>query len=303
MASIHFQTALDYIRRSPFQALSAIFVLGLSFFVTTFLIVFVFASNRVLYYFETRPQVIAFLKSDAKDEDISKLQNKLEENDRIKDVKYVSKDEALKIYKDATSDNPLLGELVSPTIFPSSLEFTLINLSEAEGIISQIKSESTVESVGFTASLKGESEVGNVITRLKTITNYIRTGGGVLAGILLATSFMVLLVIISMRMSARKGEVEILDLLGATPGFIRSPILLEAITYSVLGVTIGWLLTAILVLYSAPSIIAYFGSIPILPKDTMELAGLFGLILVVELLIGIFLALFGSMIAVSRARK
>lgn len=303
MANIFVRTAVDYIRRSPFQAVSAIFVLALSFFVTTFLVVFVFASNRVLHYFETRPQVIAFLKSDAKDDSVAALQAKIAVDSRVKEVRYVTREEALKIYKEATSDNPLLGELVSPTIFPSSLEFSLNKLSDAQGVIDMLKNEKIVDSVGFTASLKGESEVSSVITRLKTITNYIRVGGGVLSGVLLATSFMVLLVIIGMRMSARKSEIEILDLIGATPSFIRSPILLEAIAYSVTGVFIGWVLTFILFLYSAPSIISYFGAIPVLPHDTMELAGFFGIILLIELVVGITLALAGSLLAISRAKR
>jgi cell division transport system permease protein len=234
---------------------------------------------------------------------VAALQAKIAVDSRVKEVRYVTREEALKIYKEATSDNPLLGELVSPTIFPSSLEFSLNKLSDAQGVIDMLKNEKIVDSVGFTASLKGESEVSSVITRLKTITNYIRVGGGVLSGVLLATSFMVLLVIIGMRMSARKSEIEILDLIGATPSFIRSPILLEAIAYSVTGVFIGWVLTFILFLYSAPSIISYFGAIPVLPHDTMELAGFFGIILLIELVVGITLALAGSLLAISRAKR
>ncbi|MBI2103786.1 hypothetical protein HYT59_02155 [Candidatus Woesebacteria bacterium] len=303
MANIHLKTAFDYIRRSPFQATAAIFVLALTFFVTTFLVILVYSSNQVLSYFETRPQVIAFLKSDAKEEEVASLKSKIEGDSRVKDIRYVSREEALSIYKDATADNPLLAELVSPTIFPASLEFSLKNLKEAENIIEMVKQESIVDQVGFTASLKGGAEVSGVVARLRTITNYIRVGGGALAGILLVTSFLVLLVIIGMRMSARKGEIEILDLIGATAGFIRSPILLEALIYAFVGVLLGWILTFIIIVYSAPSIIAYFGTIPVLPRNTLDLAGLFGIILVIELLTGIFLALTGSLLAVSRARK
>jgi len=64
MTNIYLKTALDYVRRAPFQALAAIFVLTLTFFVGTILAILVYSSSKVLTYFETRPQVIAFLKDE-----------------------------------------------------------------------------------------------------------------------------------------------------------------------------------------------------------------------------------------------
>jgi cell division transport system permease protein len=303
MANIHFKTALDYIKRSPFQAISAIAVLVLTFFVGTILAVLVYSSSNVLKYFETRPQVIAFLKDGVTAEQVSALQNKLTADERIREVHYVSKEEALSIYKNATSDNPLLSELVSPTIFPASLEFSVSNLSFAQNIIDEVKKEAIVGQVGFTASLGGEKTLQDVVSRLKNIILYVRIGGGVFVGILTATSFLVLLVIISMRINSRKGEVEILDLIGATPSFIRSPIVIEAFIYSLTGVIVGWLVSFLIWLYVAPTLLTYFGEIPILPKGTLGLFELFGIILLGELVIGSLLAYSGSLLAISRARK
>lgn len=301
--NIHFKTAFDYIRRSPFQALAAVLVLGLTFFASTILALLVYSSSQVLNYFETRPQVIAFLKDSAKSEEIALLQNKLTNDPKVKEVKYVTKEEALGIYKKATSGNPLLSELVNPSIFPASLEFSLKNLSFANELVETIKKEPIVSEVGFTASLGGETKLEDVISRLKRVTWYLRLGGGVLVGVLGITSFFVLLVIIGMRISTRKSEVEILNLIGATPGFIRSPILIESALYSLTGVLIGWITALVLVLYLAPSIVSYFGDIPTLPKATVNFLSLFGIFLAGEIIIALTLALFGSMLAISRARR
>ncbi len=303
MSNIHTKTAFDSIKRSPFQALSAILVLTLTFFVSTMMAVIVFSSNNLLKYFETRPQVIAFLKDSAKPEEVSALQNKLIADPRIKDIKYVSKEEALSIYKKATSDNPLLSELVSPTIFPASLEFSLSNLSFAQEVIDQVKKDAIVDQVGFTASLGGESTLNDVVSRLRTITLYIRVGGGVLVGLLAGASFLVLVVIISMRMATRKGEIEILDLIGATPGFIRSPIIIEALIYAFSGVFTGWILAFLFWLYATPNIVKYFGEIPVMPQGMLDFFLLFLAILGGEIIIGSLLTFLGSMLAISRARK
>lgn len=301
--NIHFKTALDYIRRSPFQALAASFVLTLTFFVATLVSVLVYSSSKLISYFETRPQVIAFLKDTASDTDIANLQHKLEENPKIKEVKYVSKEEALSIYKKATSDNPLLGQLVSPSIFPASLEFSVSDLSYAQTAIDSVKGEAIVDSVGFTAALGGETSLNDVVSRLKSITTYVKVGGAVFVGLLAISSLVVLFTIISMRMVGRKEEVEILNLIGATQSFIRSPIIIEAFIYTAFGVIVGWAISFIAVLYLAPTVVSYFGEIPILPISALGIFELFGIILVGELFVGLILALSGSLLAISRVKK
>lgn len=301
--SIHTKTAVDAIKRSPFQAISAIFVLTLTFFVATMVAILVYASDKTLSYFETRPQIIAFLKDEAKVDAISAFQNKLTADTRIKNVKLVSKEEALEIYKKATSDNPLLAELVSPAIFPASLEFSVTDLKLAEEVISEIKTEGVVAEVGFTANIGGEKSLSDVVSRLKTVSNYVRIGGIVFVSILALSSFLVLLVIISMRMTSRKGEIEILSLIGATPAFIRSPIVIEAVIYSLIGVFSGWMTAFIFWLYASPSVISYFGQILVIPKEPISFFLLFAVILAVELLAGVVISLTGSLLAVNRSLK
>ncbi len=303
MANIHLKTAFASIRRSPFQALAAIFVLSITFFVLTILTVFMYSSDKIIKYFETQPQVIAFIKNDAQQGDIVTLKNKLESDDRITDLKFVTKEEAVEFYKEVTADNPLLSELVSPSIFPASLEFSLTDLTYVNDVIGEVRSESIVDQVGFTASLGDNKSLESTVTKLKDITYYLRLGGGIFVLMLMFVSLIVILVIVSMRISTRRKEVEILDLIGASSGFIRAPIVLEAISYSLMGVFLGWLVGVILILYATPSIVSYFNQIPVLPRNTISLFSILGVVAAAELMIGFVIAVLGSFIAVSRARK
>lgn len=300
---IHSKTAIDSIKRSPFQAISAIFVLTLTFFVATTVAVLVYASNQSLNYFETRPQIISFLKNDATPDSVYALQNKLTQDIRLKDVKYVPKEKALEIYKKITEDNPLLSELVSPSVLPASLEFSVTDLDLAETIIDEIKSEAIVDEVGFTANIGGEQSLGDVVGRLKIFSYYLRLGGIVFVSALALTSFLVLLVIVSMRMTTRKGEIEILSLIGATPAFVRSPIVIEGLIYALVGVIFGWALSLILWLYVSAPILKFFGEVPILPREPYFFFMLFLIILGIELIVGLVIALTGSLLAVKRSLK
>ncbi len=297
----HFSTSFKYIRRSPFQALAAISSLAVTFFVTTFIAIILYASSQVLSYFETRPQIIAFIKTDATVQQIGELQKKLSADARIKDLHYVSKEKALEIYKGATSDNPLLGELVSPSTLPASLEFSVTDLNVTEKVINEVKADQIVDSVGFTASVGSQSSLKDVIDRLKQIGMYMRNGAAVATAILLINSFLVLMVVIGMRIITRRGEIETLNLIGAKPSFIRTPIMLEAANYAIYGTIIGWLLASVIILYTTPTVLAFFGSIPVLPKAPLAFFELLLAILGGELVVSFLIALLGSSVALSRA--
>lgn len=296
----HLKTTRNHIRRAPYQALSAILIMTITFFVATVLAVLSYSSWKTLHYFETKPQIIAFLKNEATQDQIDTLQSQLKSDTRIKEVKYVTKEQALDIYKNATSDNPLLSQLVSPKVFPASLEFSVTDLSYAEPVINEIQGKDIVKEVQFTASLGGTKNIGTVINNLRNISNYVRLGGTVVVCFLLTSSLLILLVILGMRIASRRDEIEILQLIGATPGFIRMPFLLEGIFYSLVGSFIGWLLGSLIIIYLLPSLNAFFGEVDFLPKDGLTLLEVFGAIFGIEFLIASLLGITGSLIAIRR---
>lgn len=298
----HIKTAFGAIRRTPFQAIAAISILSITFFVTSFFAVLLFSTYQVLSYFETRPQIIAFLKDDPREAQTTLL-NTLKGDSRVIDVVYISKEEALEIYKEATADNPLLGELVSPSTFPASIEFSVVDLAFADPVLSELEGEEIVDSVSFTATLGSEATLTDVIGQLKKVFLYLRIAASGIVGILAFTSFLVLTLMMGMRIAMRKSEVETLSLIGATRSFIRTPIMIEAVAYAIIGVVIGWLTASVMVMYATPAIFDYFGEIPVLPKDTPLFFGLFAGLLAVEVFLGVVIALLGSIVAVARSLK
>src|SRR3989338_5815529 len=296
-------TSWKHIRRSPYQALTAVLIMTITFFVATILVVLAYASSSVLKYYETRPQVIAYLKKDVPTEDISAFQNKLEADTRIEDVRFVSKEQALQIYKDATANNPLLSEFVSPKVFPASIEFSVKDLSFAQPLIGELENEGVVEEGAFTASLGSNQNLSQVVERLTSISQYIRVGGGIILTFLLLSSLLVLLVITGMRIASRREEIEILQLIGATPTFIRGPFLLEGMFYGLMGATVGWLFAFLLTLYLSPSLVSFFQGIPFLPTDMLGILQLFGIILGGQIILASALGTLDSFIALKRYLK
>jgi cell division transport system permease protein len=216
----HLETTWTHIRRSPYQALAAIGIMTLTFFLSTLIILVAAGSQALLHYFETRPQVTAFFKDEVKMDEVEKLKEKLNQTGKIKSLKYVSKEEALEIYKEQNKSDPLLLEMVTANILPASLEVSTTDIAYLGEIAQILRQQPEVEEVIFQEE---------VVKTLKTWTDTLRKIGAVLIGFLGLISFLIVLIIIGMKVALRKEEVEILQLIGATNWYIRAPFIFEGI--------------------------------------------------------------------------
>ncbi|MBI2195426.1 MAG: hypothetical protein HYU48_00045, partial [Candidatus Levybacteria bacterium] len=113
-----FTTAWHNIRRSPYQAMAAVIIMVLTFLVVSFFTFLIVGSSRVIIFFESKPQVTAFFKDEAKQEDIALLKDELNATEKVASIKFVSKQEALQIYKEQNKSDPLLLDLVTADMLP-----------------------------------------------------------------------------------------------------------------------------------------------------------------------------------------
>lgn len=286
----HLKTAWTHIRRSPYQALAAIGIMVLTFFLATMVTLLAGGSQKLLTYFETRPQVTAFLKDEVKQEGIDKLKEKLNQTGMVQEIKYVSKEEALAIYKEQNKADPLLLEMVTANILPASLEISTSDLSHLSEVAQLLRQQPEVEEVIFQE---------DVVKSLKTWTDNIRRIGLVLVSFLGLISFLIILIIIGLKVALRKEEVGILRLIGATGGYIRIPFILEGVFYGGLGAFLGWGIAFLLLLYATPLLVEFLSEIPLLPVPLLFVFGLLG----IEILVGILIGGLGSLLAVKKYLK
>ena len=71
------KTTSRNLRRSPYQAMAAILIMTLTFLVVSFFVFLIVGSSQIINFFESKPQVTAFFKDDAKQSDIDALKNNL----------------------------------------------------------------------------------------------------------------------------------------------------------------------------------------------------------------------------------
>lgn len=285
-----FGTTWKHIRRSPYQALAAIMIMMLTFLAISVFSMVIIGSSRVIEYFESKPQVTAFFKDEAKEEQVKSLTSSMKQSEQVADVKFVSKEEALKIYKQQNKNDPLLLDLVTADILPASLEVSATKLEDLAPIADTLKASPIVQEVIFQK---------DVVKTLTAWTSAVRRVGVAVIAILSVVSVFIMATIIGFKISQKREEIEIMRLLSATNWYIRWPFLLEGILYGVIGAFFGWLIAALGLIYATPYLHSFLGSIPLLPVPILFLLGLLG----AELIIAIVLGSISSFLAVLRYLK
>jgi len=285
-----FKTTWRNIRRSPYQAFAAVFVMTLTFLFISFFTFLLYGSSKAISYFESRPQVTAFFKNEVKQADIDSLKNDLNATNKVAGIKFVSKQDALEIYREQNKNDPLLLELVTADILPASLEISTIKIEDLAEINNKLKESPLVSEVVF------QKDVVSVLT---SWTNALRTIGLGLIVVLSLVSIFIMVIIIGVKISQKKQDIEIMRLIGAGGWYIRWPFIFEGIFYGSVGAILGWLVSAGALWYATPFLSSFLKGIPIFP---LPLVFLFGL-LSMEIIVAVILGTLSSFLAVLRYLK
>lgn len=297
------KTTLNNIRRSPYQALAAILVTSLTLFIISIFIFVSLASQTVLNHFETKPQIIAYLKDGHTQEQANQVINSITSQTNVQSALYISKDQALEIYKESVGNDPLLlGSitelgLVTAEILPASIEVTAQTSKDFDSIVEVLEKSDLVS-----VTPQGQKEIDfpeDIVEELTRWTHAIRVAGIILISALSLTSILTIMIIISLKIASRRIEIGTLKLLGAQNKFVLKPYLLESMIYGLSGAFIGWLLSFIFLLYSTPFLSQRLGNIITFPVPFLITLIPLGILIVFSLV----LSLISSFWAVLRFLK
>lgn len=272
-----FTFAKRNIKRTPFQAIAASMVMFLTFLALQTFVLVALGSQQSLKYFESKPQVIAFFKEGTTNQDVTAIENALKQESRVTNTKFISQEQALEVYKEKNKNDPALLELVTANILPSSLEISTQTPDDLSPIAEILKREPVVSEVIVPE---------DVVKTLTSVTSIIRIVGGSVVGFLMIFSVLVILMIIGFKIRLKRGEIEIMRLLGASSSFIRNPFILEGMFYGVSGAVFAWITSYALLWYFTPFLQGYLGEVSILPVNPLFMLALLGTNIVVALFIG-----------------
>jgi cell division transport system permease protein len=226
--SFFLKEAFGSLRRNYFMTIAALVTVFLSMVVLGGVLVFVYTTDALLKEVEQKVEITVYLKTnpDPTPEQIDAMQSKIMGWPEVKSSVFVSKEDALNRLRQDFKDNPQILEGLTGNPLPASFEISLANPQTVNTIAARFNGDPIVDEVRY-----GKEIADKLFTFTSQARNFL-LGFIVLLGIVA-----VLLISNTIRLSifARKREVEIMKLVGATNWFIRWPFVIEGVTVGFFG--------------------------------------------------------------------
>jgi cell division transport system permease protein len=222
-------------RRNLGVSLAGVFTMGLILFLVGGALLFTHSVNDVLQRQQDNASHLRIYLSDSASlASIADFQSRLQHDPRVLSVSFENKDQAAK----EASQNPDIQSALTALSatgggnpLPASLNLDVKRLTDLAALDDVAKATPIADKTTATDYNK------DVIGKLNTVIAVIQWVGGVIAAILLVISLVIIMNTIRTAVYARRTEIEIMKLVGATDWFVRWPFILEGM--------IGGLLAAV----------------------------------------------------------
>ncbi|HEX5014067.1 MAG TPA: permease-like cell division protein FtsX [Candidatus Limnocylindrales bacterium] len=184
-----------------------------------------------LDYTESKVEVVANLKDNVKDSEVSPILMELRSMPEVKGVTFITEDEALERWRArlAEQGEEDLTRYLDVNPLHASLEVQLVKADAYEDVVSELRA---TRWSGVVDEVKEQQQLAESVV---TVTNVLSTAGTV---ILVVIAFIVLFIIVNtirLAVFARAEEIEIMRLVGASDAFIRWPFVFEGAMVGLLG--------------------------------------------------------------------
>jgi cell division transport system permease protein len=167
-----------------------------------------------------------FMKVKAPSSAVAGIRADLEGDPQVKSVNFLDHQAAYKVFSAAFKDQPALVESTSPNDLPESFRVAPVRAEDTAQLASKYKSRPNVDTV-----ITAEQQ----IKRLLTATRWIRITFISMAVVLLASSLFLIVNTIRLATFARRREIEVMKLVGASNWFVRVPFMAEGLVQGAIG--------------------------------------------------------------------
>ncbi len=285
---------LDYLTKEAFRGLNkaklstttAIFTITLSLILISIFISLSLYSNRLIKAIKDKVEIEVFLADDISSEELNDLKEKIRTIGGVKNITYVSKEDALKIFEKEFGKEML--EILEYNPLPASIKINLYDEYKSTDRLNKIKQQ--ISALPKVDDIKFPEKYLEIIEKNSSLILTIN-----LVSLVLISLSSIFLVSNTVRLviSSRRKLIELLKLLGAKTSFIVSPFVIEGFIIGLFGVIFALTILFLFNIYlSSP----FF-------KNELKITLISYDFIIYIVLIGLFLGVFGSVISVKRFLK
>lgn len=188
--------------------------------------------SSLVHRMKSQTTVVTYLEEGVTDEQVDNLRLKINPDDRVADVEFRSKEEALDIFKQRFGNDQDLLEGLSENPLPASLVIRLNPdaIDQVDSLATKVKKMDHVESVDY-----GE----DVVNMVQNISNVAQALLFVIGLIVCLVAIFIIFNTIQLTVVSRETEIDILKLVGATRWFIGFPFVVSGVVQGVVGSLLG----------------------------------------------------------------
>lgn len=180
---------------------------------------------------KNRVMIEVFIKDEATPEQTQALERKIQGMNEIKSYKYISKEEALARFRERFGERIISNLSINP--LPASYEVQVKNADRVDAVAQQFFNDPTVDNDPGTHN--GVRYAKETVRKMLGTISLIEKGMWVTTGIFAAAAVLLISTTVRLSIFARRREVEIMRLVGATNWFIRWPFVLEGFITGLVG--------------------------------------------------------------------
>jgi len=230
MRGYYFRQAWQNLKQNPSLNAITLGTITLSFLILGIFLVSFLNAQGLMEEWGGRIRITVYLASSASPDQIARLKRRIGKFEEVQEVKYRSKEEALKILEDRLQERRELLRGLPRNPLPASLEIRLKgeyrNPDGVQGVVAKLKGSPGIEDLQYGSDW---------LERFSAFMELLKFLGWSLGGLLLLATIFVISNTIRLHIFARREEIEIMRSVGATGFFIRAPFYLEGMLHGLTG--------------------------------------------------------------------
>jgi len=223
--------AFGSMRRNWVMAMAAVITVFISTAILGAVLVTRDNLNQGATSLKNRVMIEVFIKDEAPQEQVTALEQKIQGISEIKSYTYISKDEALRRFRERFGERIVANLPINP--LPASYEIQVNDADEVDAVARMFFDEPAVDNDPGTHN--GVKYAKETVRKMLGTISLVEKGMWVTTGIFAAAAILLISTTVRLSIFARRREVEIMRLVGATNWFIRWPFVLEGFITGLIG--------------------------------------------------------------------
>lgn len=292
------QYGLKNFWRNGWLSAATVAIMVMALLVSIGLILFNVITDRAVASIQDKIDISVYFKTTTSEDDILNIKHSLESLAEVKSVEYVSKDQALEIFKEKHANDPTISQAVNE-LNTNPLEASLNIKAQKSDQYAAIAQYFTAPNLQQFVDSVSYSKNQVVIDRLNTIIANVDRGGLVLTIILAVLAGMVVFNTIRLAIYSNRDEIGIMRVVGASNSLVRGPYVIDGMISGIVAAVLSILFAIPAAYWVSPYLNVFIPNLNISQYFFHNILTL----LMYQLLFGVVIGGLSSFVAVRRYLK